>query len=205
MVPGAGIDITGDNTGNSFNGLIGPYVKSVTRSGDTLTILYQDAAGAELAVVYTPTGGGGGGGSNDGVLASASFNSTTKILTLTLTTGVVVMANFGDLATEAEVGVDIAAAIATRLNQAQVDARIAPYARATPSGAIADAQIPAGVARDTEIISGALQPGDITAGTNITVTDHHRRRDDQRVGWWWWWRAFCGLDRCHIGRRRDAR
>ena len=37
------------------------------------------------------------------------------------------------------------------LNQNQVDARIAPYARATPSGQIADAQIPASITRDTEL------------------------------------------------------
>ena len=37
------------------------------------------------------------------------------------------------------------------LNQSQVDDRIAPYARATPSGQIADAQIPAAITRDTEL------------------------------------------------------
>ena len=37
------------------------------------------------------------------------------------------------------------------LNRAQVDARIAPYARATPSGQIADAQIPAAITRDSEL------------------------------------------------------
>ena len=35
---------------------------------------------------------------------------------------------------------------------------------------MADAQVPAGIARDTEITSGALQPGDITAGMNVTIT-----------------------------------
>ena len=37
------------------------------------------------------------------------------------------------------------------LDQAAVDARIAPYARATPSGQIADAQIPSSIARDSEL------------------------------------------------------
>ena len=57
VVPGAGIDITGDNTGSSYNGLIGPYVKSVTRAGDTLTILVQNAARAEQTIVYTRRAG----------------------------------------------------------------------------------------------------------------------------------------------------
>ena len=37
------------------------------------------------------------------------------------------------------------------LSEAQVDARIATYARATPTGTIPDAQIPAGITRDTEL------------------------------------------------------
>ena len=173
VAPGAGIDITGDNTGSSYNGLIGPYVKSVTRAGDTLTILYQDSAGVEQSIVYTPTGGGGGGGSNDGALALATFSTTTQILTLTLTTGTDITVDLGGLTTAAEVMTLITAAIAgssTGLTQAEVDARIAPYARATPSGTIGDGQIPVGVTRDTELVSGALQPGDVSAGTNVTIT-----------------------------------
>ena len=44
------------------------------------------------------------------------------------------------------------------LTQDQVDARIAPYARAAPTGQIGDAQIPAGIARDSEIpdVSGFI-------------------------------------------------
>ena len=37
------------------------------------------------------------------------------------------------------------------LSQAEVDARIATYARIAPSGTIADAQIPSGIARDSEL------------------------------------------------------
>ena len=37
------------------------------------------------------------------------------------------------------------------LTQAEVDARIAPYGRIAPTGEIADAQIPAAIARDTEL------------------------------------------------------
>ena len=39
----------------------------------------------------------------------------------------------------------------SRLTQAQVDARIAPYARAAPTGQIADAQIPGTITRDSEL------------------------------------------------------
>ena len=39
----------------------------------------------------------------------------------------------------------------SKLDQSEVDARIAPYARATPTGTIDDAQIPNGIARDTEV------------------------------------------------------
>ena len=39
------------------------------------------------------------------------------------------------------------------LSQSQVDARIASYARISPSGQIADAQIPASIARDSEVPS----------------------------------------------------
>ena len=41
------------------------------------------------------------------------------------------------------------------LNQDQVDQRIAPYARRSPSGTIADAQIPQSIARDNEIPSNS--------------------------------------------------
>ena len=55
--------------------------------------------------------------------------------------------------------------------EAEVDARIAPYARATPSGTIADAQIPDDITRDSELTThtnnhtahGALTEGDIPA------------------------------------------
>ena len=69
------------------------------------------------------------------------------------------------------------------LSESQVDGRIATYARISPSGQIADAQIPGDIARDSEIVgfltqseidaritSNALQPGDVTGGTNVTVT-----------------------------------
>ena len=54
------------------------------------------------------------------------------------------------------------------LNQNQVDARIAPYARATPSGTIADAQIPAAITRDTELNARipAAAAGRIPAATS---------------------------------------
>ena len=54
------------------------------------------------------------------------------------------------------------------LDQDEVDARIAPYARATPSGQIADAQIPPEIARDSEIpdISGKADQSDLTDHEN---------------------------------------
>ena len=44
------------------------------------------------------------------------------------------------------------------LTQAQVDARIATYARATPTGQIADAQIPTAIARDSEVTAAIAGP-----------------------------------------------
>ena len=64
------------------------------------------------------------------------------------------------------------------LDQAEVDARIAPYARVTPSGTIADAQIPQSIARDSELPhpSNALPIGDGTAApgsaSNFSRADH---------------------------------
>ena len=74
--------------------------------------------------------------------------------------------------------------VADFLDASGVDARIAPFARQnSPSGMIADARIPADIARDSEIVgfltqseidtritSNALQPGDVTGDTEITVT-----------------------------------
>ena len=43
------------------------------------------------------------------------------------------------------------------LDDAAVDARIAPYARTVPTGTIADAQIPAEIMRDTELTAAAVR------------------------------------------------
>ena len=48
------------------------------------------------------------------------------------------------------------------LTQDQVDARIATYARATPTGQIADAQIPASIARDSELPTVPARAGAFT-------------------------------------------
>lgn len=61
------------------------------------------------------------------------------------------------------------------LSQAQVDARIATYARISPTGQIADAQIPAGITRDSElaavraIADAATTPAEATTIANARV------------------------------------
>ena len=66
-----------------------------------------------------------------------------RCITLNLSTGTMVMVNLADLETAAEVLDQINTAIADFLTESEVDGRIT---------------------------SGALQPGDITAGTNVTIT-----------------------------------
>ena len=89
--------------------------------------------------------------------------------------------------TRTESLVDVVIAGLPETTTADIDARVATYARATPSGTIAEAQIPAAIARDSElpdvsgfltqtqvdarVTSGALQPGDFTEGANITITE----------------------------------
>lgn len=87
--------------------LYGPWVKSVEVSGNTLTLHYQDANSAAQTLSYTPT---------DAMLASAAFNSGTKILTLTLSTGGTVDVSLAELRTTAQVA-------------SQITAALGPYAR----------------------------------------------------------------------------
>ena len=165
-------DLEFDLGGLDVEFLAGRFVKSVTASGNTLTIVQQLADGTEQTTIYTPTGGGGGG-SSDGVLVSASFDDTTKMVTLNLSTGTMVLVDLSELATTDDVDDAIATALAGigGLSESEVDARIATYARVTPSGTIADAQIPAGIARDTELpdTSTYLERSDVVAGTNVTI------------------------------------
>ena len=167
-------DLEFDLGGLDVEFLAGRFVKSVTPSGNSVTIVQQLADGTEQTTIYTPTGGGGGG-SSDGVLVSASFDDTTEILTLNLSTGTMITVSLMALQTSADVDDAITTALASAgfQTETEVDARIATYARATPSGTIADAQIPAAIARDTELpdTSALLERSDVVAGTNITLTN----------------------------------
>ena len=65
-------DLVFDFGGLDVEYLAGRFVKSVTASGNSLTIVQQLSDGTEQTTIYTPTGGGGGG-SSDGVLVSAAI------------------------------------------------------------------------------------------------------------------------------------
>ena len=122
--------------------LRGEFVQDVTVSGTTVTVEYQDQNSDPQSFNFQ-IGGGGGGGSSDGVVASGTFSAANQELTLTLTTGSPVVIDLDGLTTTAEV----TAAIATALGD---------YSTTTEM--------------DTAIADGALQPADITGGTNVTVT-----------------------------------
>ena len=57
------------------------------------------------------------------------------------------------------------------LDQAEVDARIASYARIAPTGQIADAQIPATIARDSELLDQSQVDARIAPYARISPTD----------------------------------
>ena len=61
--------------------LDGAFVKTATKSGSVLTLTTQLANNTEATVTFTDTGGGGGG-TADGVLTMATYNATTKMITL---------------------------------------------------------------------------------------------------------------------------
>ena len=124
-------------------------------AGNNITI--SNGFGNSLEI--SASGGGGGGGSNDGVANLVDL--TTSGADLTVRVG-------------RTVGIDLSDTITLpATSNADIDVRIANYARATPSGTIADAQIPAAIARDTELpdTSDLLERSDVVAGTNITLTN----------------------------------
>ena len=121
--------------------LRGEFVQDITVSGTTVTVEYQDSNSDSQSFNFQI--GGTGGGSSDGVVSAGTFSASNQELTLTLTTGSPVVIDLSGLTTTAEV----TSAISTALGD---------YSTTTEM--------------DTAIEDGALQPGDITAGTNVTVT-----------------------------------
>ena len=165
----------GPNDGIELDAIKGTVVADVTGTANTLTIHFADGTTEDVTVV------------EDGVLSLVSFSAATKTLTFTIDDGTTINVSLGDFRTAAEVTAEIASATAGHLSESEVDDRIAPYARATPTGTMDDAQIPADIARDLEvdaavadrltgtevdsrIASGALQPGDITCGANVSCS-----------------------------------
>ena len=119
----------GGSDGVVTGGTVSAGVLTLTRSGglDPLMI----------------SGIGGGEGGSDGVLQSATFNTASKVLTLTLSTGVTVTADLANLATSTE--------ITTAITDA-----VEPWARIGTSDTIPDARIPSAIARDSELPGGNL-------------------------------------------------
>ena len=131
--PGVGVRTTA---------LVGPYIKSATVTSGTLTLVLQDTTSAsQRALTYT--GSGGGGGSSDGVLDSASFDTTSQVIELGTSTGVDFTVDLSNLTSIAEVNTAISTGTSGFLTQADIE---------------------------TLIEDNALQPADFTAGSNITLT-----------------------------------
>ena len=87
--------------------LVGSFVKNAVLNGTTLTLTVKNADDTETDIAFT----GGTGGDADGVLSAASFDTTTQILTLTLSTGVTVTVDVSDLTSIDEVTTAINAAV----------------------------------------------------------------------------------------------
>ena len=122
--------------------LDGAFVKSGSVSGMTLTLVLQKADNTDETIMFTASGGG----TADGVLTAASFNTTTRVITLT-----------------ASVGGPYTMDLAALQNAAEVTAAIELWARAGDTSLIPEGRIDAGIARDSELTV-------VSAGTNVTVT-----------------------------------
>ena len=73
-------------TGIRTTAIVGAYIKTASKSGNVLTLIYQDdtlPVPVEREFIYTPTVGGGA----DGVLTAVSLDVTSQILTLTTSVG----------------------------------------------------------------------------------------------------------------------
>ena len=71
------------------------------------------------------------------------------------------------------------------LTQPQVDARIAPYARATPSGTMAEAQVPPEIARDSEVdskIATHNSAGDAHSDIRTALNGKQNTLTDVQIG-----------------------
>ena len=100
--PGAGIDA-------DAGAVLGLYVKSVSMNGDTLTVVYQDAADTEETLTYTPSA------ATDHVVDSATWDASTKTITLETTDGLTYTVTLAELLDEAEVDARIASEAAQSL------------------------------------------------------------------------------------------
>ena len=125
-VPGAGVDA-------DAGAVLGSYLQSISSSGDTITVVYQTGVNPRVpsqTFTYTPSASG------DGVLDDVQWTAGTKTLTFTLNTG----------------GAGFSAVLDAFLNTTEIEALISPFARNQgPTGTIPDANIPAGIARDSEL------------------------------------------------------
>ena len=86
--PGAGVDA-------DMGAVLGLYVKAISASGDTLTVVFQDSSDTEDTLTYTPSA------STDDVVDAISFDEDTSMLTVSTTAGDDYTADLSDLSTGA--------------------------------------------------------------------------------------------------------
>ena len=151
-------DIEFDLGGIDVEYLIGTFVKSIDASG---VVVLQDANGDEQTIILA-TGGGMGGGLTTAqvqALVGAMFTSNDE------TGGIQLTYDSGTQKIDASV----------TISNATIDVRIANYARVSPSGTIADAQIPSGIARDSELtddqIAAEVPVSSTAFSGNLSATD----------------------------------
>ena len=136
--------------------LDGAYVKSLTIGG---LVTLQLANNTEVSVQLS--GGGGGGGMADGVLVTATYNATTKMIDLTTSEP------------RSLPPLDLSALRNSTEIDAKIAAMIANWAKTSDTTTlIPDAKIPDGIARDSELpdVSTYLERSDIVAGSNVTLS-----------------------------------
>ena len=123
--------------------LDGAFVQSATVSGSTLTLTVQHTDNTSTMVTFTDTGGSGG---SDGVLDAVDWDASSQEATFETSLGGSFTLDLSGLAASGDLP-----DVSGFLSQSQVDGRIATYARISPTGQIADAQMPAAIARDSEV------------------------------------------------------
>ena len=139
----------------SADDLDGAFVKSITIGG---MVTLQLANNTEATVQLS--GSGGGGGMADGVLVTATYNATTKMIDLTTSEP------------RSLPPLDLSALRNSTEIDAKIAAMIATWAKAGDTSLIPDAKIPAAIARDSELpdVSSYLERTDIVAGANVTLS-----------------------------------